>query len=131
MGLCRSKKATCRSGSRSARRLCARQEPANIPPAVDIPALTRWLADAFDSVELRYVVRMGPEGEAMAGFLPGENCSPAQLCLSVAEGWQRRGVLGPTLRDHLLAERPSRGAEVKALFKKNRVFGRERSLGTC
>lgn len=99
-------------------RLCAGRERANVPLAVDLPALTRWLADAFDSVELRYVVRMGPEGEAMAGFLP-ETCSPAHLCLSVAEGWRRRGLFGATLRNHLVAFRPSRSEEVNALIKKS------------
>ncbi len=98
--------------------MSADPEKANVTLAVDLPALTRWLADAFDSVELRYVVRMGPEGEAMAGFLP-ETCSPTQLCLSVAEGWQRRGLFGANLREHLIAQRPSRCAEIKALIKKS------------
>lgn len=55
----------------------------------------------------------------MLGFLP-ETCSPMQLCLSVAEGWQRRGLVGSTLRDYLIAQRPSRSDEVKALIKKTR-----------
>ena len=114
---------------RRSRRLCPEAACDNLSLAVDLPALIRWLEAAFDSGELRYIVRMGPEGEAITRFLPCDGCSLAQLCLTVAEAWRRHGLLHSRcwsrLRDHLLNARPSRSAEIKALFKKKCIFLRE------
>lgn len=81
---------------------------------MDLADLKRLLVNAFNDAELRQFVRLGPDGERIEAALPMVTSRDA-LAYEAALAWSRYGLL-ELLRDHLLAERPHRKAEVLALW---------------
>lgn len=86
---------------------------------MDLAGLKRLLVNAFNAAELRQFVRLGPDGERVEAALPTVASRDA-LAYEAALAWSRHGLL-ELLRDHLLAERPHRKAEVLALWGEHEV----------
>lgn len=89
--------------------------PATGNIARDLPAL---FVKMFDAAELRRFVEYGPDGDRMAGNLPGAGLSMATLAYEVTDLLRRYGQVNATLRQRLISERPRRAAEINAIFER-------------
>lgn len=74
--------------------------------------LANLLLSLFSADELRRWLRYLPDGDKLAGKLPGANASPASLASEAVAELEREGMIGDDFWARMLEERPRRKGDI-------------------